>query len=163
MKVVSKIPEAIPIRAIPTRNNFRLGDNPRKLSMRRVIMNGNYSLGFDGSCLQGTIACNSYSKGTLSGRSCPSQLPYIGKDRGGYTYETPRQTANLIWAMEKFGLPKNYMSKLLDQMARTGTDDCMKLVREAIDPDELVIVVVGDAKVLKAELEKIAPVTVVEP
>ena len=45
---------------------------------------------------------------------------------------------------------------------KIGPDECVSLAREAIDPTKLIIVVVGSAEKLKADLEKIAPVTVVK-
>jgi predicted Zn-dependent peptidase len=38
---------------------------------------------------------------------------------------------------------------------------CLALANKTINPDQLTIVVVGDAEKIKADLEKIAPVTVV--
>jgi len=77
--------------------------------------------------------------------------------------ETPQQVASDLWLIESQGLGKDYMERLLAGVAKTGQADCTRLVKETMDKDELVIVVVGEAEKLKGELEKIAPVTVVAP
>jgi zinc protease len=77
--------------------------------------------------------------------------------------ETPQQVANDLWLIESQGLGKDYMERLLAQVAKTQRADCTRLVEQTINKDELVIVVVGQAEKLKSELEKIAPVTVVVP
>ncbi|MDD5326754.1 MAG: pitrilysin family protein [Phycisphaerae bacterium] len=74
--------------------------------------------------------------------------------------ETPQQIAGDLWLIESQGLGKDYLTRLLEGIARAKQTDCERLVRE-VEPDKLVIVVVGQAEKLKGELEKIAPVTVV--
>ncbi|MHC4616624.1 MAG: M16 family metallopeptidase [Planctomycetota bacterium] len=76
--------------------------------------------------------------------------------------ETPQQIAGDLWLIESQGLGKDYLERLLAGVAKTRGADCTRLVRETIDKDKLVIVVVGEAEKLRKELEKIAPVTVVE-
>ena len=67
-----------------------------------------------------------------------------------------------LWLLESENLPKDYFQTMLDAIGKTTPEDCQDLAEEAIDPDKLVIVVVGDAKELEEDLKKIAPVTVVE-
>jgi len=75
--------------------------------------------------------------------------------------ETPQQTAADLWMIESQGLNDNYLDMLLSGVADTKQDDCERLVRRTIEPDKMIIVVVGEADKLKDDLEKIAPVTVV--
>jgi zinc protease len=75
--------------------------------------------------------------------------------------ETPQQIAGDLWLIESQNLGDDYLERLLDGIAGATSDDCQKLVDSTIDPDKMVIVVVGEADKLKADLEKIAPVTVI--
>ena len=75
--------------------------------------------------------------------------------------ETPQQIAGDLWLIESQNLSKDYIERLLAGIAKATRADCERLVRETIEPDKLVIVVVGEAEKLKEGLEKIALVTVV--
>jgi len=75
--------------------------------------------------------------------------------------ETPQQIASDLWLIESQELGDDYLERLLDGIAKAERADCERLVRETIEPDKLVIVVVGEAAKLKEQLEQIAPVTVV--
>jgi zinc protease len=74
--------------------------------------------------------------------------------------ETPQQTASDLWLIESQGLGKDYLERLLGGIAKARRTDCEHLVKGTIEPNKLVIVVVGEAEKLKEGLEKIAPVTV---
>jgi len=76
--------------------------------------------------------------------------------------ETPQQIAGDLWLIESQQLGRDYLDRLLIGIANTQKADCERLVQNTIKPDKLVVVVVGEADKLKSELEKIAPVTVVE-
>jgi len=76
--------------------------------------------------------------------------------------ETPQQIANDLWLIESQGLSDDYLEQLLSTIAKTTPADCVKLTRDTLEPDKQIVVVVGQADQLKAELEKIAPVTVVK-
>jgi zinc protease len=75
--------------------------------------------------------------------------------------ETPQQIAGDLWLIESQGLGKDYLERLLNEITKAKRTDCERLVQKTIEPDKLVIIVVGEAEKLKDELEKIAPVTVV--
>jgi zinc protease len=75
--------------------------------------------------------------------------------------ETPQQIAGDLWLIESQNLSKDYLERLLRGIAKAKRTDCEHLVEGTIEPNKLVIVVVGEAEKLKGELEKIAPVTVV--
>lgn len=75
--------------------------------------------------------------------------------------ETPQQIARDLWLIESQQLGHDYLERLLAAIAETEAHDCESLVQNTIEPDSLVIVVVGQAEELKDDLEQIAPVTVV--
>jgi zinc protease len=72
--------------------------------------------------------------------------------------ETPQQIADDLWLIESNGLPTDYFEKLLAAVSKTDPNDCMKLVKRTVDPNNMVIAVIGDANAVKGDLEKIAPV-----
>jgi predicted Zn-dependent peptidase len=76
--------------------------------------------------------------------------------------ETPQQVADDLWLLETERLDNDYFDKLLKGITATNAEDCIKLTDKTIQPDKLVIVIVGDAGKITADLEKIAPVKVVE-
>jgi zinc protease len=75
--------------------------------------------------------------------------------------ETPQQIAGDLWLIESQGLGEDYLERLLAGVANAQRADCVRFVRDTIERNKLVMVVVGEAGKLKQELEKIAPVTVV--
>jgi zinc protease len=77
--------------------------------------------------------------------------------------ETPQQVAGDLWLIESHGLPGDYFERLLDKVSQTEEAACMKLVKETLDPSKAVVVVVGNARKIQKDLEKIGPVTVVKP
>ena len=76
--------------------------------------------------------------------------------------ETPQQLAGDLWLIESNDLPPDHFEAMLEAIRTTSPQDCQQLVRDRLDPQKLTIVVVGDAAKLQQDLEKIAPVTVVE-
>jgi zinc protease len=75
--------------------------------------------------------------------------------------ETPQQVAGELWRAELYGLPSDYVDRTVARATAVGPEECLSFAREWVDPTKLVVIVVGSAEKLKAELEKIAPVTVV--
>jgi zinc protease len=75
--------------------------------------------------------------------------------------ETPQQVANDLWLIEAESLGRDYYDKLLAGVNAADEARCLALTNKTLNPDRLTIVVVGDATKIKADLEKIAPVTVV--
>jgi zinc protease len=76
--------------------------------------------------------------------------------------ETPQSVVDDLWTIESEGLPEDYARQRFETIKTTDSNTCLQLAKETIDPAKLVIVVVGPAETLKAKLEVIAPVTVVE-
>ena len=77
------------------------------------------------------------------------------------TRETPQTVAEDLWLIESQRLGADYLDRLLETIGETTAEDCIEFVKETVDPDKLVVVVVGDAEKIKDELEKIAPVVVI--
>jgi predicted Zn-dependent peptidase len=77
--------------------------------------------------------------------------------------ETPQDLIGELWLIEYSGLPKDFTNRVLSGTARTEESDVRALARDQMDEKNLTIVVVGDAKKVRADLEKIAKVVVVKP
>jgi zinc protease len=75
--------------------------------------------------------------------------------------ETPQQVAKDLWLIESQKLGADYLKNLLAKIAQATKEDCDNLVDETLNPDKMIIIVVGDAAKIKDQLQKIAPVTVV--
>jgi len=75
--------------------------------------------------------------------------------------ETPQQVGRDLWLIESQDLGDDYLDRLLEKIADTSSADCKKLVTDTLKPDKTIVVVLADADKVKADLEKIAPVTVV--
>lgn len=75
--------------------------------------------------------------------------------------ETPQAVAGDLWLIESENLPTDYFKRLMEGVAATTPEACISLAAQTVNPENLIIVVVGPAARLKESLEKIAPVTVV--
>jgi len=76
--------------------------------------------------------------------------------------ETPQQIAQDLWLIKSHNLNDDYLDKLLAAVQNTTVADCQRLIDKTLTPDKLIIVVVGDANLLRSELERIAPVEVIK-
>ncbi len=76
--------------------------------------------------------------------------------------ETPQAVVGDLWLIEREGLSKDYFARYLDGIKSASTAGVRKAARRLIDPEHLIFVVVGEAKQVKADLEKIAPVTMLD-
>jgi len=76
-------------------------------------------------------------------------------------YETALDVVNAQMYIEFNGLPKDNLRRSIVEYKATETNDIVRIATEHVDPEKLTIVVVGDAKKIRKELEKIAPVTMV--
>jgi zinc protease len=77
--------------------------------------------------------------------------------------ETPQDVAQDIWLIESQRLGNNYFKKLFKAMDKMTKQDCLELARQTVNPEQLTIVVVGDAAQLQESLTEIAPVEVIRP
>lgn len=77
--------------------------------------------------------------------------------------ETPSAVASDIWLIESHGLDRDYLSKLLDKIAQTDRRDCMELIEQTVDTENLVITIVGDAGKIRDQVSSLGPIEVIEP
>lgn len=77
--------------------------------------------------------------------------------------ETPQAVINDLWLLEYANLPADYMKNMLAGVARTEESNVRQLANDLMDEKQMVIVVVGDASKIKADLEKLGPVEVIKP
>ena len=74
--------------------------------------------------------------------------------------ELPQQVARDLWMMQSQNLSRDYFKRLFRAFKQATPDDCIRLTQKIVYPEKLSVVVVGDAAVLKEDLEKIAPVKI---
>jgi zinc protease len=75
--------------------------------------------------------------------------------------ETPMAVIGDLWMIETQGLPKDHLRQYLAGVKAATDEGVIATAKRLMDPEHLIIVVVGEAEKIKADLEKIAPVTVV--
>jgi zinc protease len=73
--------------------------------------------------------------------------------------ETPQQIAEDLWLIESQNLGRDYLDKLFETVRKTTRQECISLINNTLQPDQMIIVVVGDADLLAGPLNSIAPVT----
>lgn len=76
--------------------------------------------------------------------------------------ETPQQVASALWSIQLNDLPADYYDRMLSAIAQTTAADCARVIAAQIDSSKMIIVVVGNAAKIKADLEAIRPVEVIE-
>jgi zinc protease len=76
--------------------------------------------------------------------------------------ETPMAVAADVWLLEYCGLPSDYYTRYIREVTHASADGLAAAAKQLFKPDQLVVVVVGDALQLENELAEIAPVTVVK-
>lgn len=79
-------------------------------------------------------------------------------------YETTAAIAAALANMVTFELPKDYYDTYRSEISTVTTADVLRAANEHISPEKLQIVVVGDAKMLKSQIEVLerGPLTVLE-
>jgi zinc protease len=77
--------------------------------------------------------------------------------------ESPQSQAADLMTLEENDLPLDHFATLVQSVVSATPAACLDYAHQMINPDRLVIVVVGDAAALETELQTIAPVTVVAP
>lgn len=77
--------------------------------------------------------------------------------------ETPQSLIGDLWNLELNDLPDDYYAKYLDAIRGVSSDTAVATAKDLVDPESLVIVVVGPADKLKPALSQIAEVEVVDP
>lgn len=89
-----------------------------------------------------------------------SAVSYIAGSFAG-KLETPQAVERRLWTLELNDLPADWWTDYLQRITATSAEDVSHAARVLLDPERLLIVVVGDASEVKEELEKIAPVDVI--
>lgn len=77
--------------------------------------------------------------------------------------ETPQQIAEDLWLMESQNLGRDYLDRLFETIRTATAEDCLALAQKTLRPDKMVIIVAGDAQILKPSLEPIAPLNCTGP
>jgi zinc protease len=60
--------------------------------------------------------------------------------------ETQEGLTNLIVNQQLYGLPDDYLQTYRQNVAAVTADDCLRVAREHVRPDEMAIIIVGDAE-----------------
>ena len=74
--------------------------------------------------------------------------------------ESPMRTAERVQDIDLYKLPVDYFKTYASRVEAVTPDKVRALAEAHLDPDKMTVVVVGEAKDIKASLEKIGPVTV---
>jgi predicted Zn-dependent peptidase len=82
--------------------------------------------------------------------------------RGSYPlkFETLSQVAQRILQTEIFGLGVDFLRDYPEKIAATGEADILRCAKMNLDPENLVIVIVGRAEAFRQEFEQWGPVEV---
>ena len=88
------------------------------------------------------------------------QRYFLGSAAG--RFETPQQVAAQLEYDSLAGLPLNNMQRTYKAIAAADASQCQELIHRFVDPQHLLIVVVGDAARIAQDLQSIAPVTVLD-
>src|SRR4051794_33901354 len=70
--------------------------------------------------------------------------------------ETQEGLTNLIVNQHLYGLPDDYLQTYRDNVDAVTADDIQRVARNLVRPDEMAIVIVGDAKEVLPQAEKYA-------
>ncbi len=76
--------------------------------------------------------------------------------------ETPQAVAEDLWLVESQRLGADYLERLMAAIAAATAQQSADFARRTLNAEKMVVVVVGDAEKIKADLEAIAPVTVIK-
>jgi zinc protease len=77
-------------------------------------------------------------------------------------FETAGQISRQLARISLNGLPLDYVERTFAAIGRADAAQCASLVRRFVDPQRILIVVVGDAERIGPELRTIAPVSMVD-
>jgi predicted Zn-dependent peptidase len=77
-------------------------------------------------------------------------------------FETPSQVANQLARITLSGMPLDHVQKIFAIIGAANASQCQALARRLVDPEHLLIVVVGDAARIADELRAVFPVTLLD-
>jgi len=137
---------------------------------------------FRASRFAGSLVISTFSKNATVGKTVAAAVdelrrlkasPPAGEERTlatGYllgSYAGQRETPDSIVAdletLRASNLPADWFDRYLDGIAAASDASLAEVARRRVDPDHIVIVVVGDAAALEPQLKSIAPVELVTP
>jgi zinc protease len=75
--------------------------------------------------------------------------------------ETPQQIADDIWLVHSQMLPADYLSTYLGHVIGSSQDDCLAWADKYLDPQQMVVVIAGDAEKIRPQFEGKWPVKVI--
>ena len=77
-------------------------------------------------------------------------------------FETPSRIAGQLQGIEIYNLGSDYIEKYRDRVNAVTTEDVIRVARKYLHPDDMIFVVVSTAEDVKADLESIGTVEVLE-
>jgi len=165
--------------------NYILGGGgfaSRLLQVVRSEMGLTYGInsGFDFNKYTGAFYVKTFTKNESTGeairaifgelekiRENPVGEKELNDTRSFYTgyiplqFETPANIASWLQTMYLYDLGEDYYNRYLKGIEATTMDDVQQMARKYIDPDNMLIVVVGKADEVKTQLEEFGEVTVI--
>ncbi len=96
----------------------------------------------------------------LTDEELNSAVSYLAGSFAG-SLETPQSVASRLWTLRLNGLPDDYWNTYLARIGAMESDDVAQAVAELLDPEHMVVVVVGDANEIQDDLEEIAEVELI--
>jgi zinc protease len=76
--------------------------------------------------------------------------------------ETPQQVAGRVIALELYDLPRNYYRDYRNNIGKVTPKDIREVARKYIDPDNLYVVLSGDARKIASKLKRFGRVEILE-
>ena len=80
-----------------------------------------------------------------------------------FAFDKKSDVAQRYAWMEYYGLPGDYLEGLRGRIQKVTMADVKRVAQKYLKPDHMVIVALGDKKVIGEQLEKIGPVRTIEP
>lgn len=136
--------------------------------------------GFDFNRYTGAFAVKTFTKNESTGEAISAILGEIRKIRNnpiakkelddtrsfytGYIplqFETPADIASWMQTIYLYDLGEGYYNEYLNGIEVTTVDDVQEVAQKYLDPDNMLIVVVGKADEVKSQLEEFGEVTVI--
>jgi zinc protease len=77
-------------------------------------------------------------------------------------FETPGEIAGHLARVVANGMPLDHVQRNFERIGQADAAQCQALIRRIVDPDRLLIIVVGDAARVANDLRTIAPVTLLD-
>jgi zinc protease len=77
-----------------------------------------------------------------------------------YTFQMISDVAKRLETIAMYGLPDDYYQQYLERLAVMTREEVLEAARRHLDPEHAVVVAVGPAETLTAQLEGLGPVTV---